>query len=69
MMVPFGTGIIPSDEIRKSLLPGATRISLLFSAPPSFGTTNSRGQDATRSGEIPIISQIARILNNRCRKW
>jgi hypothetical protein len=25
--------------------------------------------NATRGGEIPIISKIARILNNRCRKW
>jgi hypothetical protein len=31
--------------------------------------TGSYAFDEASGGEIPIVSQIARNLNNRCRKW
>jgi hypothetical protein len=58
---------IPSNEIRR-----AGWEYLQF--PALFCATSSAWSggcipDATPGSEIPIISQIDRILNNRCRKW
>jgi hypothetical protein len=45
----------------------------VFSEPSQALTVlpgrKSMQPNATRGGEIPIISKIARNLNNRCRKW
>ena len=64
-----GTGIIPQyGNMRWTRCHTMKQISICFRFALRV-KTGSDAFDAASGGETPIVSQIARNLNNRCRKW